>query len=145
MLPPGRADRGEGDWFHASEHLWALAQLLYGERTVAAWTWLETLAGELWTAQTVADIAVVATAAEEAWATPRKDLPDGTPRRTRARHRDVTKAVASCTANAARLRYGTFRAQDLPVGSGVVKNSCQSVLHTRLKRPGACWRVESVC
>lgn len=127
------------DWFHAHEHLWTLAQLLYGEGTAAAWTWLETLAGELWVAQTAQDVAVVATAAEEAWATPRKDLPDGTPRRTKARHQEVTKAVAYFTANASRLRYGAFRDASLPVGSGVVEGGCQSVLHARLKRPGACW------
>jgi len=127
------------DWFHAREHLWALAQLLYGEGTATAWTWLETLAGELWTAKTTADVAVLAQAAEEAWATPRKDLPDGTPRRTRQRQREVTKAVAYFTANASRMRYGAFRALDLPVGSGVVEGGCQSVLHVRLKRPGACW------
>lgn len=37
------------------------------------------------------------------------------------------------------MRYGAFRAQRLPIGSGVVEGGCQNVLHTRLKRPGACW------
>jgi hypothetical protein len=37
------------------------------------------------------------------------------------------------------MRYGTFRDQHLPIGSGVVEGGCQSVRHTRLKRPGACW------
>lgn len=131
------------DWYHAREHLWTLAQLLYGERTTAAWTWLETLAGELWAAQTSDDVTVLAAAAEDAWATPRKDLPDGVPRRTKTRRREVAKALTYFTGNASRMRYGTFRAQALPVGSGVVEGGCQSVLHTRLKRPGACWRVES--
>jgi hypothetical protein len=127
------------DWYHARAHLWALAQLLYGEGTAAAWTWRETLAGELWLAQTTDEVAVIAHAAAEAWATPRKDLPGGTPRRTNARQREVRKAVAYFTTNAGRLRYGTFRAQALPVGSGVVEGGCQSVLHVRLKRPGARW------
>jgi hypothetical protein len=130
------------DWYHARAHLWALAQLLYGEGTAAAWTWLETLAGELWVAQTADDVAVVAAAAEEAWATPREDLPDGTPRRTRPRQREVTKAVAYFVANASRLPYGAFRDEGLPVGSGVVEGGCQSVLHVRLKRPGACWSAD---
>jgi hypothetical protein len=131
------------DWYHAHEHLWTLAQLLYGEGTAAAWIWLETLAGELWVAQSADAVALIAQAAEEAWAMPRKDLPDGTPRRTKARHQAVAKAVAYFTTNASRMRYGAFRDQDLPVGSGVVEGGCQSVLHTRLKRPGACWRVDS--
>lgn len=127
------------DWFHAREHLWALAQLLYGEGTATAHIWCETLAGELWVAQTAQDVAVLAQATDEAWTTPRKDLPEGTPRRTQARHREVIKAVAYFTSNASRIRYGAFRAHDLPVGSGVVEGGCQSVLHVRLKRPGACW------
>lgn len=127
------------DWYHAGEHLWAVAQLLYGDGTAAAWTWLETLAGELWLAKTADEVAVIAQAAEEAWATPRKDLPDQTPRRTQVRHRELGKAIAYFTTNAERLRYGAFRAQGLPVASGVVEGGCQSVLHTRLKRPGACW------
>ncbi|MGH2371174.1 MAG: hypothetical protein ACRDI2_23615, partial [Chloroflexota bacterium] len=125
--------------YHAHEHLWTLAQLLYGDGTAAAWTWLETLAGELWAAQTADEVAVIAQAADDAWATPRKALPDGTPRRTKAHYREVTNAVAYFTANAERLRYGAFRAQNLPVASGVVEGSCQSLVHTRLKRPGACW------
>lgn len=131
------------DWFHAHQHLWALAQLLYGEGTAAAWTWCETLAGELWEATTTEDVAVLATATEAAWTTPRKDLPEGTPRRTQARHRDVGKAVAYFTTNASRMRYGAFRDQGLPVGSGVVEGGCQNVLHVRLKRPGAHWNVDA--
>jgi hypothetical protein len=129
------------DWYHAHQHLWDLAQLLYGEGTAAAWTWLETLAGELWVAQRPEEVAVLAQATDEAWATPRKDLADGTPRRTQARQREVAKAVAYFTTNAHRLRYGAFRAQGLPVGSGVVEGGCQNVLHVRLKRPGAHWSV----
>ena len=131
------------DWFHAHQHLWTLAQLLYGEGTAAAWTWCETLAGELWVAKTMEDVDLLAQASDEAWTTPRKDLPDGTPRRTQARHRDVIKAVAYFTTNASRMRYGVFRAQGFPVGSGVVEGGCQNVLHVRLKRPGAHWDVDS--
>ncbi len=130
------------DWYHAHEHLWALAQLLYGDSTAAAWTWRETLAGELWVAQTADDVCVLATAAEVAWTTPRKDLPDDVPRRTQARHRAVTKAVAYFTTNASRMCYGAYRVMELPVGSGVVEGGCKSVLHVRLKRPGACWSAE---
>jgi hypothetical protein len=129
------------DWYHAREHLWALAQLLYGEGTAAAWAWLETVAGELWLAAAPADVDVVALAAAEAWAAP--PPPEGAPRRTKARRREVAQAIASFVANAPRMRSAAVRAQGLPVGSGVVEGGCHSVLHTRLKRPGARWTVES--
>ena len=41
------------------------------------------------------------------------------------------------------MRYAAVRAAGLPVGSGVVEGGCHSVLHVRLKRPGARWAVES--
>jgi hypothetical protein len=124
------------DWVHARAHLWALAQLLYGEGTPAAWAWLETVAGELWLAATPADVDVVALAAAEAWAAP---PPPGAPRRTAARRRAVAQALAYFAGNAPRMRYAAVRAAGLPVGSGVVEGGCHSVLHVRLKRPGARW------
>jgi hypothetical protein len=127
------------DWYHAREHLWALAQLLYGEGTAAAWAWLETVAGELWLAAVPADVDVVALAAAEAWAAP----PPGAPRRTKARRRDAAQALAYFAGNAPRMRYAAFRVVGLPVGSGMVEGGCHSVLHVRLKRPGARWTVES--
>jgi hypothetical protein len=128
------------DWYHAREHLWALAQLLCGEGTAAAWAWLETVAGELWLAAAPADVDVVALAAAAAWAAP---PPPGAPRRTKARRLEVAKAIAYFAGNAPRMRYAAVRAAGLPVGSGVVEGGCHSVLHVRLKRPGARWALEA--
>jgi hypothetical protein len=128
------------DWYHAREHLWALAQLLCGEGTAAAWAWLETVAAELWLAAAPADVAVVALAAADAWAAP---PPPGAPRRTKARRLEVAKAVAYFAGNAARMRSAAVRAAGLPVGSGVVEGGCHSVLHVRLKRPGARWALDA--
>jgi hypothetical protein len=51
----------------------------------------------------------------------------------------VAQAIAYFAGNAPRMRYAAVRAAGLPVGSGVVEGGCHSVLHTRLKRPGARW------
>ena len=123
------------DWYHARAHLWALAQLLYGEGTAAAWAWLETVAGELWLAAAPADVDVVALAAGGLGRPP----PPGAPRRTQARRREAAQAIAYFAGNAPRMRYAAVRAAGLPVGSGMVEGGCHSVLHTRLKRPGARW------
>ncbi len=55
----------------------------------------------------------------------------------------MAQATAYFTTNARRMRYGAFRAQGLPVGSGVVEGGCQNVLHVRLKRPGAHWNSDA--
>ena len=67
----------------------------------------------------------------------------GAPRRTKARRREVAQAIAYFVGNAPRMRYAAVRAAGLPVGSGMVEGGCHSVLHVRLKRPGARWAVES--
>jgi hypothetical protein len=132
------------DWYHAGQHLWTLATLLYGEGRAAAWIWYETLRSVLWDIQTEAEVAVVAQAVAEAW-TAAASLVEGEalPRRTKQREQAVAKEVAYFASNAARLRYGHVREQGLPVGSGVVEGGCHSVLHVRLKCPGARWGVES--
>ena len=45
--------------------------------------------------------------------------------------------------NAERMRYPTFRAQHLFVGSGVIEAGCKSVIGSRLKRSGRFWTVRS--
>jgi hypothetical protein len=92
-----------------------------GEGTATAWTWLETLAGELWRAQTTDDVTQLVVAANEAWATPHKDLPDDVPRRTQTRRRAVDKALAYFTGNAAWMGYSAFRAQDIPASRPVLR------------------------
>lgn len=43
--------------------------------------------------------------------------------------------------NAERMRYPSFRAQGLFVGSGVVEAGCKEVIGSRLKRSGMFWTV----
>ena len=43
--------------------------------------------------------------------------------------------------NAERMRYPTFRCQNLFVGSGVIEAGCKTVIGSRLKRSGMFWTV----
>ena len=38
------------------------------------------------------------------------------------------------------MRYGVLRAQNLPIGSGVVEAACKTLVSQRLKRAGMRWR-----
>jgi hypothetical protein len=49
------------------------------------------------------------------------------------------KAVDYFTTNAERMRYPTFRAQGMHVGSGIAEAACKTVVATRLKRSGRRW------
>src|SRR2546422_6390214 len=49
------------------------------------------------------------------------------------------KAVDYFTTNAQRMRYPSFRAQGMHVGSGIAEAACKTVVDTRAKRTGMRW------
>lgn len=116
------------DLYHARQHLWKVAALLYPQDP----------------------------AAKKLWMIPLKDLLDAgniEPLVTRLREIAAAHAEAAALAqevlkeadyfatNADRMRYPAFRQQGLFVGSGVVEAGCKSVIGSRLKRSGMFWTV----
>jgi hypothetical protein len=116
------------DLYHARQHLWKIAALLYPQDP----------------------------AAKKLWMIPMKDLLDAgniEPLVTRLREIAAAHAEAAALAqevlkeadyfatNADRMRYPAFRQKGLFVGSGVVEAGCKSVIGSRLKRSGMFWTV----
>lgn len=111
------------DFYHASEHLWALAKALYGEGTVQAKAWAEERVGEL-LQQGVQPILRALLGA---------DAPTSQAAELLGRERNYFRT------NAARMDYPTFRQRGLPIGSGAVESSAGHLVQRRLKQPGARW------
>ena len=44
--------------------------------------------------------------------------------------------------NRERVRYGTFKAQGLLIGSGAIESAINHVVQQRMKRPGMRWKVD---
>lgn len=111
------------DFYHASEHVWALAHALYGAGTPLA---AEAAAGWLRTLREQGGGALLETL-----------------RRVHASTADGQEALRRergyFRTNAARMAYPTFVAQGLPIGSGAVEAAAKHVVQLRLKRPGARW------
>jgi len=117
------------DLYHAREHLWEIAAWLFPNDAAA-----KKLCGD-----------------------PIKDLLDNGEIKTLvARLREmaaeqivvqpalaeqILKQAEYFETNADRMRYPTFRAQGLFVGSGVVEAGCKAVIGSRLKRSGMFWTV----
>jgi hypothetical protein len=55
------------------------------------------------------------------------------------RRKDAEKQITYFQNNAARMRYGRYRAEGLFVGSGVVEAGCKTVIGKRLKQSGMEW------
>jgi hypothetical protein len=56
------------------------------------------------------------------------------------RRQALHKSVAYFREHRHRMRYALLRAQNLPIGSGVVEAACKTVVSQRLKRSGMRWR-----
>jgi hypothetical protein len=114
------------DFFHVSEHLWAVAKERFGPETSAAQAWVGARQAEL-----KADAVEAVIAAVAAWK-PRK-----------AERRKLRKdTLGYLTTNRERLRYGTFLKRGYHIGSGVVEASCKHVVGSRLDQAGMHWRPE---
>ena len=114
------------DYYHALEHLSALADALYGEGTPKSkerfrkWrkALLKDKAGQI-IDQATADL----------------------PKRGSVRA-SASKQIAYLKRNRSRMQYATFRKAGYFIGSGVVEAACKSVVGQRLKQSGMFWSLE---
>lgn len=110
------------DFYHAGEHLWAVAAALYGSGSAAAKDWAETRVDALRTQGVVPVLRAL-------WAVRAEGPAAGVLRRERGYF----------LRNRHRMAYPDFRARGLPVGSGAVESAARHVIQQRLKRAGARW------
>src|SRR5947209_4775556 len=114
------------DLSHAQEHVWQVARAVYGPQTEAAAAWAKNACDLLVSGKIEELVAAIAV------------LPPLAP--NPAESRSVPeKAGDYFTTNAERMRYPTFRAQGMHVGSGIAEAACKTVVATRLKRSGMRW------
>lgn len=113
------------DFYHAAEHVWAIAHALYGEGSVLAarWAHFATLALEYEGA---------------AGLLPHLEVHTASPEATAILHRERRYFRT----HAARMDYPSFRAQGLPLGSGAVESAAKHLVQLRMKRAGARWSDE---
>lgn len=111
------------DFYHAAEHLWSLARVLWGEGSERAKAWVgeqqeRLLEGHL----------DVFFAELERWDTPERW------------QEEAQAQLRYFTTNRERMRYKEYRARGYPIGSGVVEAACKTVICQREKQPGMRWR-----
>jgi len=112
------------DWSHASQHLWTVANEVFGEQTLPAQQWAERQLDHLWNGQVVQVVATLDSLNldQERWSPVVRQAPDY----FRSRQKQ--------------MQYDRFRAEGYPIGSGTVESAANTVIHHRLKRPGRGWK-----
>lgn len=114
------------DWYHADEHISAVARGLYGEGTEKAAAWRTTQLDRL------------ATDGIDHIIESLRFL--GVHQRTAAKRAAVADLERYLTTNRERMRYQTFRAAGYAIGSGAVESAVSHVVQQRMKRVGMRWR-----
>jgi hypothetical protein len=111
------------DFYHASEHVWSLSRVLYGE---------ESKEGRRWAKERVRSLR------EQGPGPLLRSL-----RRRRARNAQAKEALRLETGyfsrNRARMNYASLSKRGMLIGSGPVEAACKVVVGQRMKRSGMRW------
>lgn len=113
------------DLYHAREHYWECARLMFKDKSRRQWRWAERRREELDRGDVEAVI---------------KALKRLRPKSEETR-RLCRSTIGYYEQNKERMRYDRFRALGLFVGSGVIEAGCRSVIGQRLKQSGMHWTV----
>ena len=117
------------DLYHARQHLWDLAALLYPHDAAAKKRWMVPMRDLLDHGRTELLVEWLRElAAELAGAQP-------------GLAEEIGKQADYFETNMHRMRYPEFRQQGLFVGSGVIEAGCKSIVGVRLKQSGMFWTV----
>lgn len=111
------------DFYHVSQHLWAVAHTLHPEDEAAARAWVEPLLAKL---KADASCEVI------------NELEQLQARLQGARAETVQKELAYLQSHRERMDYGTAKNKGEPLGSGAMESTCRQY-QCRFKRPGQFW------
>jgi len=127
------------DWFHAMEHVWAVGRARFGNKEKELWAWVKAREKELWEGRVEAVIAAIR-AVSQKLGTPLESLSEN--ERMKDPRWIAFRNIGYFEENRERMRYPEYRAQNLPLGSGVVESACKHVVANRCKRAGMRWDEE---
>lgn len=111
------------DFYHATQHLWAVAEALHGAGSTEAQTWMAPLLKQLKTGQPVKVIRAL------------EELACDGPERARER---AARECSYFRGQQGRMDYADARRRREPIGSGAIESTCRQY-QCRFKRPGQFW------
>jgi hypothetical protein len=115
------------DWYHAVQHLGAVAEAFFGARTGPAGRWLAERKRELWEGKVAAVLEAIDL------------LPPRTPEQVEAQRAETV----FFRNNRGRMDYPRYRAAGYQIGSGIMEASCRTVVNQRFDQSGMHWRQET--
>jgi hypothetical protein len=114
------------DLWHAKQHVWQVANAVFGPHTAKGAAWAEPQCHLLEEGNIEALVEAITL------------LPPIPPPPTCTRS-IPEQAIGYFITHAARMRYPVFRARGMHIGSGIAEAACKTVVSTRMKRSGMRW------
>jgi hypothetical protein len=111
------------DFWHALEHAWGVARLLYGEESLLAGRWVHRIAEDLRAGKVKEVIA---------------RLQRMRPKTPELREK-LQGLIAYYSANVERMRYDEYLRLGYGIGSGAVESAHKQVVHARFRQAGMRW------
>jgi hypothetical protein len=119
------------DEYHARQHVWEVARAAFATDIGSRESWARAVIEKLSEGQIEEVIAAI------------EALPPLAPEAGKARSLLESEADYF-RSNRQRMRYPTFRAQGMHLGSGIAEAACKTVVSTRAKRAGMRWTPEGL-
>lgn len=116
------------DWYHATEHLWQVANSWYGEGTDKAKNWIKANKARL-----MEDGVNRVIASIRQWKPISEDQAEV-----------KQDNLHYFTTNTNRMLYASFRECNYYIGSGSVESACKQYGHGRLKQAGMRWKLNGI-
>ena len=110
------------DWYHASEHVWDLAKVLFGEGNPEGVKWANEQLDMLYEGQAAKYLGHL------------KEL-----KFRGKKKKAVAREIGYVENNLGRMHYDDYRKKGYQIGSGVVESSCKHLVGSRLKGAGMRW------
>jgi hypothetical protein len=111
------------DFYHAAQHLWAVAEALHGANSPQAQAWINPLLKQLKSGQALKVI---------------RALEEALPGPDAAQSAVVERELKYLQSHQSRLDYKQARQRGEPIGSGAIESTCRQY-QCRFKRPGQFW------
>ncbi len=116
------------DFYHTTEHLSTVAELLFGKKSAKAQSWYETYHHKLLTQDGAAETLIRSI-----------DYYKNRRHLGQKRLEAIEGEQTFFLRNKHRMAYAEFRRKGLPIGSGPVEAACKTLVKTRLCRSGMQW------
>lgn len=115
------------DYYHCAEHIYMVAKVQYGEKSIKGIEWVESTICRLFYAEVSNVIG---------------GLRRMQPKNNEAKE-EIRKLIGYLNNNRERIHYKADRKGGYPIGSGGIESAHKFICHTRMKRSGAWWVKET--